>query len=68
MDQGDSPEIIDDFELGQDEVIDIKDKYVNKQKLLRRISQYKVGQFLLGTYVFFFFFVSGKVHIIPTNI
>lgn len=42
VDQGDSPEIIDDFELGQDEVIDIKDKYVNKKKLLRRISQYKV--------------------------
>ncbi|XP_074590674.1 ubiquitin-like domain-containing CTD phosphatase [Curcuma longa] len=42
VDQVDSPEIIDDFELGQDEVIDIKDKFVNKQKLLRRISQYKI--------------------------
>lgn len=49
VDQVDSPEIIDDFELGQDEVIDIKDKFVNKQKLLRRISQYKVGHFLLGS-------------------
>lgn len=42
MDQVDSPEIVDDFELGQDEVVDIKDKEVNKQKLRRRIDQYKV--------------------------
>lgn len=26
VDQADSPEIVDDFELGQDEVVDIKDK------------------------------------------
>ena len=45
MDQVDSPEIIDDFELGKDEVIDIKDKDVNKQKLRRRIGQYKVSCF-----------------------
>lgn len=43
VDQVDSPEIIDDFELGQDEAVDIKDKEVNKQKLSRRIAQYKVG-------------------------
>lgn len=42
IDQEDSPEIIDDFELGHNEVIDIKDKDVNKQKLRRRISHYKV--------------------------
>lgn len=42
VDQVDSPEIVDDFELGHDEVIDIKDKFVNKQKLLRRISQHKI--------------------------
>ncbi|XP_072966111.1 ubiquitin-like domain-containing CTD phosphatase [Typha angustifolia] len=42
VDQVDSPEIIDDFELGQDEVVDIKDKDVNKQKLRRRIAQYKI--------------------------
>lgn len=42
IDQVDSPEIIDDFELGQDEVVDIKDKEVNKQKLRRRIDQYKI--------------------------
>ncbi|XP_072999979.1 ubiquitin-like domain-containing CTD phosphatase [Typha latifolia] len=42
VDQVDSPEIIDDFELGQDEVVDIKDKDVNKQKLRRRITQYKI--------------------------
>ncbi|KAI5661584.1 hypothetical protein M9H77_20907 [Catharanthus roseus] len=40
--QVDSPEIIDDFELGQDEAVEIKDKEVNKQKLRRRIMQYKV--------------------------
>ncbi|XP_073127147.1 ubiquitin-like domain-containing CTD phosphatase [Henckelia pumila] len=37
-----SPEIIDDFELGQDEAVDIKDKEVNKQKLRRRIEQFKI--------------------------
>ncbi|KAH9625551.1 hypothetical protein KSS87_023448 [Heliosperma pusillum] len=37
----DSPEIVDDFELGLDEAVDIKDKDVNKQKLRRRINQYK---------------------------
>ncbi|KAK8916947.1 Ubiquitin-like domain-containing CTD phosphatase [Platanthera zijinensis] len=42
VDQVDSPEIADDFDLGQDEVVDCKDKEVNKQKLQRRISQYKI--------------------------
>uniref|UniRef100_A0A5B7BDA9 protein-serine/threonine phosphatase n=1 Tax=Davidia involucrata TaxID=16924 RepID=A0A5B7BDA9_DAVIN len=42
VDQVDSPEIIDDFELGQDEAVEIKDKEVNKQKLRRRIAQYKI--------------------------
>ncbi|KAL3515681.1 hypothetical protein ACH5RR_022583 [Cinchona calisaya] len=42
VDQVDSPEIMDDFELGQDEVVDIKDKEVNKQKLRRRIAQCKI--------------------------
>ncbi|KAJ3678002.1 hypothetical protein LUZ60_001805 [Juncus effusus] len=42
VDQADSPEIIDDFEMGQDEVVDIKDKDINKQKLSRRIAQYKM--------------------------
>ena len=41
MDQVESPEIVDDFELGQDEAVGIKDKLVNKQKLERRINQYK---------------------------
>lgn len=40
--QVDAPEIVDDFELGQDEVVDIKDKEVNKQKLKRRIKHYKI--------------------------
>lgn len=42
VDQADSPEIVDDFELGQDEVVDIKDKAANKLKLSRRVAQYKV--------------------------
>lgn len=42
MDPVDAPEVVDDFELGQDEVVDIKDKEVNKQKLRRRASQYKI--------------------------
>ncbi|MBA0799211.1 hypothetical protein Gohar_009740 [Gossypium harknessii] len=42
VDPVEAPEIIDDFELGQDEAVDIKDKEVNKQKLKRRIDQYKV--------------------------
>lgn len=42
VDQVESPEIVDDFELGQDEAVDIKDKEVNKQKLRRRIDQCKV--------------------------
>ncbi|KAI4318801.1 hypothetical protein MLD38_032468 [Melastoma candidum] len=42
VDQVEAPEIIDDFELGQEEVVDIKDKEINKQKLARRISLYKI--------------------------
>ena len=42
VDPVETPEIIADFELGQDEAIDIKDKEVNKQKLKRRMDQYKV--------------------------
>lgn len=43
VDQVESPEVVDDFELGQEEAVDIKDKEVNKQKLRRRVSQYKVS-------------------------
>lgn len=42
VDQVDAPEVVDDFEIGQDEVVDIKDKDSNKQKLNRRINQYKL--------------------------
>ncbi|KAF9690250.1 hypothetical protein SADUNF_Sadunf01G0176100 [Salix dunnii] len=42
MDQVDSPEIVDDLELGQEEAVDIKDKEVNKQKLRKRIDQFKI--------------------------
>ena len=51
VDQLESPEIVDDFELGQDEAVDIKDKEVNKQKLRRRIDQYKV---VLHMYIYNF--------------
>ncbi|KAJ9538203.1 hypothetical protein OSB04_030936 [Centaurea solstitialis] len=46
VDQVDAPEIVDDFEIGQDEVVDIKDKEVNKQKLRRRVEQYKACSLL----------------------
>lgn len=42
VDQVESPDIIDDFELGQEEAVDIKDKEINKQKLKRRVEQHKV--------------------------
>ncbi|XP_044489355.1 ubiquitin-like domain-containing CTD phosphatase [Mangifera indica] len=42
VDPVESPEIIDDFELGQEEAVDIKDKEVNQQKLRRRVNQYKI--------------------------
>ncbi|KAF9684994.1 hypothetical protein SADUNF_Sadunf03G0008000 [Salix dunnii] len=41
VNQMDSPEIVDDFEIGQDEAVDIEDVEVNKQKLRRRIDQYE---------------------------
>lgn len=47
VDQADSPEIVDDFEFGQDEIVDIKDKDVNKQKLSRRVAQYKVSDHVI---------------------
>ncbi|CAI0375352.1 unnamed protein product [Linum tenue] len=42
VDPVDDPEIVDDFELGQDEAVEIKDKEVNKMKLKRRVDQYKI--------------------------
>ncbi|CAL0325051.1 unnamed protein product [Lupinus luteus] len=42
VDPVESPEIVDDFELGKEETVDIKDMEVNKQKLIRRISQFKI--------------------------
>ncbi|XP_009776066.1 ubiquitin-like domain-containing CTD phosphatase [Nicotiana tabacum] len=42
VDQVESPDIIDDFELGQEEAVDIKDKEINKQKLKRRVEQHKI--------------------------
>ncbi|VFQ76297.1 unnamed protein product [Cuscuta campestris] len=42
VDQADSADIVDDFEIGQEEAVDIKDKEVNKQKLRRRIENYKI--------------------------
>ncbi|XP_062177329.1 ubiquitin-like domain-containing CTD phosphatase [Alnus glutinosa] len=44
VEEMDSSEVVDDFELGNDEAVNIhiKDKEVNKQKLRRRINQYKI--------------------------
>ncbi|KAF5201975.1 Ubiquitin-like domain-containing ctd phosphatase [Thalictrum thalictroides] len=47
IDQVDAPEIIDDFDFEKEELVgsqfvDIKDKWVNKKKLRRRISHYKI--------------------------
>ncbi|KAK6805302.1 hypothetical protein RDI58_003087 [Solanum bulbocastanum] len=42
VDQVESPDIIDDFEIEQDEAVDIKDKEINKEKLRRRIAQHKI--------------------------
>ncbi|XP_015878949.3 ubiquitin-like domain-containing CTD phosphatase [Ziziphus jujuba] len=42
VDQVESPEVVDDFEIGQDEALHIKDRAVNKLKLRRRIDQYKI--------------------------
>ncbi|KAL4588455.1 hypothetical protein LXL04_001345 [Taraxacum kok-saghyz] len=49
VDQVDAGEIVDDFEIGQEEAVDIKDKDVNKQKLKRRVDQYK-ALFLIITF------------------
>ncbi|XP_061365743.1 ubiquitin-like domain-containing CTD phosphatase [Gastrolobium bilobum] len=42
VDPVESPEIVDDFELPQQEAVDIKDMEVNKQKLRRRIDHFKI--------------------------
>lgn len=53
VEETDSPEVIDDFELGNDEAVNIhiKDKEVNKQKLRRRIDQYKVSYFFFWSFM-----------------
>lgn len=38
----DAPEVLDDFELGQEDTVDIMDREVNRQKLRRRIEQFKL--------------------------
>ncbi|XP_073525376.1 uncharacterized protein [Phyllobates terribilis] len=42
VDQIDDPEIVDDFELGQDEAVEIKDNEANKQKLRKCMDRYKI--------------------------
>ncbi|KAG2310482.1 hypothetical protein Bca52824_022039 [Brassica carinata] len=46
VDQVTSQDIVDDPEIGKDEVIDVKDKELNKQKLRRRIDQYKRASYV----------------------
>lgn len=64
VDPVESPEIVDDFEIAQDEAVEIKDKFANK--LRRRVDQYKVSGFRLSLliadgcdycFVFMYFFV-----------
>lgn len=52
MDEVDSPDVVDDFELGQDEVVDIKDNEANRKKLRRRSAQYKVCNLILSLKTF----------------
>lgn len=47
VDEVDSPDVVDDFELGQDEVVEIKDNDANRQKLRRRSAHYKVCKLIL---------------------
>jgi hypothetical protein len=54
VDPVESPEILDDFELPQEEAVDIKDMQVNKLKLSRRISHFKVLLILLLSQFHFF--------------
>ena len=37
-----APEVVDDFDVGVDEKIDVRDKEENVEKLRRRIEKYKV--------------------------
>lgn len=50
LDPVDAPEVVDDFELGDEDTVDIKDREVNKQKLRRRIDQFKVTTHVLCDY------------------
>ncbi|XP_024520988.1 ubiquitin-like domain-containing CTD phosphatase isoform X1 [Selaginella moellendorffii] len=42
VDTVDAPEVLDDFELGEEDTTDIKDKDINKAKIQRRVQQYKL--------------------------
>lgn len=55
MDPVDSPEILDDFELPQQEAVDIKDMQVNQLKLTRRINHFKVVATAIIQFQFHFF-------------
>lgn len=44
VDPVDAPEILDDFEIGEEDILYIQDREVNKQKIRRRVEQYKVGE------------------------
>lgn len=59
----DTPEILDDFELPQEEAIDIKDMQVNKLKLSRRINNFKVSTSIQFHYlcIFISMFVFNMV-------
>jgi ubiquitin-like domain-containing CTD phosphatase 1 len=42
VDPVDSPEIVDDFELGERDTVNVQDSDVNKAKLRRRVDQFKL--------------------------
>lgn len=44
----DAPEVLDDFEFEEVDNLNIQDREVNKQKLRRRIEQYKVESWLFN--------------------
>jgi ubiquitin-like domain-containing CTD phosphatase 1 len=58
VDPVESPEILDDFELPQEEAVDIKDMQVNKLKLSRRINHFKVLIHYYLNFIIFFLLCS----------
>lgn len=43
LDSSEAPEVLDDFEIGTEATLEVKDRPENQHKLQRRAAQYKVG-------------------------